>query len=165
MDALGTFKHRAFAAVRERLSEELCAVARSQESTQAGAIHEETRAEDAKDTRAIEAQYLARGLAERAETLAAELALLEAFAPPPPGGSGAIGLGALVTVENEEGEATRYLIAPAGGGQKLELDGHTLNVITPRSPLARQLIGRGVDDALRVERPRGSFDATIVDVR
>ena len=76
MDALGTFKQRAFAAVRERLIEELHAVARSQESTQAGAIHEETRAEDAKDTRAIEAQYLARGLAERAETLGDEIALL-----------------------------------------------------------------------------------------
>lgn len=164
MDALGTFKDRAFAAVRERLSEELCAVARSQQSTQAGAIHEETCAEDAKDTRAIEAQYLARGLAERAETLGAELGLLEAFVRPPQGGEGAIGLGALVTVENEQGEAIRYLIAPAGGGQKLELDGHILHVITPRSPLARQLIGRRVDDELRVERPRGSFDATIVDV-
>ena len=43
----------------------MSALTASQKTVQSGAIHEETRQEDPKDTRAIEATYLARGLAER----------------------------------------------------------------------------------------------------
>jgi transcription elongation GreA/GreB family factor len=157
-------KAGALETLRLRVADKLAGLTGSQKAVQAGAVHEETRAEDPKDTRAIEAQYLARGLAERAETLRAELAQLDAFDPPPATENATIAVGALVTLENEEGEATCYLIAPTGGGQRLELDGQALQVITPRSPLARQLIGRSVHDELRVERPRGSFDATIVEV-
>ncbi len=73
-------------------------------------------------------------------------------------------MGALVALEDESGATTRYLIAPAGGGQRLDLDGIALQVITPTAPLARQLLGRRVDDEIRVERPRGGFEATIVEV-
>ena len=59
-------KSRALARVRARISELLAGMTQSQKGTQAGAVHEETRAEDPKDTRATEASYLARGLAGRA---------------------------------------------------------------------------------------------------
>ncbi|MDJ0852781.1 MAG: GreA/GreB family elongation factor [Myxococcota bacterium] len=165
MDAPSNLKDRALAALRERLRADLEAVSRSQQATEAGATHEETRAENAKDTRAIEAQYLARGLAERAEGLEADLFALTAFTPAAAPTDGPIGVGALVTLEDEGGATSRYLVAPVGGGQKLELDGETVQVITPTAPLARQLVGRRVDDEIRVQRPRGRSDATIVEVR
>ena len=48
----------------------------SQQAAQEGATHDEARQEDPKDTRAIEAQYIARGLAERVEDLRATRAAL-----------------------------------------------------------------------------------------
>ena len=55
--------------LRERVAADLEALARRQKDAQAGATHDESRAEHAKDTRATEQAYLARGLAERVADL------------------------------------------------------------------------------------------------
>ena len=51
--------------LQARVSADLAALERRQMETQEGATHAESRAEHAKDTRATEQSYLARGLAER----------------------------------------------------------------------------------------------------
>jgi hypothetical protein len=56
-------KARGLEVLRRRITETLDGLVDSQNAAQAGSIHEETRAEDPKDTRATEASYLARGLA------------------------------------------------------------------------------------------------------
>src|SRR5262245_40614469 len=70
----------------------------SQHSTQQGAVHDDARAEDDKDTRAIEQQYLARGLAQRVEELRDALAKLRALKVRDFGEDDPIALSALVTV-------------------------------------------------------------------
>ena len=62
-------KARVLDALRLRTRQSLERLIASQQATQAGATHEETQPENDKDTRAIEATYLARGLAERVESL------------------------------------------------------------------------------------------------
>ena len=139
-------------AVLARVAGQLDALAQSQRNTQAGATHEETRAEDPKDTRATEASYLARGLAERVEQLRGDLSRLRALDLRDFGAGSAIGLGALVRVdeENEEGEeagrsggSMTYFLLPAGGGQSLIFSGTEVRVLSPSSPLGRKILGTG----------------------
>ena len=58
-------KTRLLQDLREHVSSDLQALIRRQQDTQEGATHEENRSEHAKDTRATEQSYLARGLATR----------------------------------------------------------------------------------------------------
>ncbi|SDG98949.1 transcription elongation factor GreB [Pseudomonas flavescens] len=57
--------------------------------------------------------------------------------------------GAWVTLEDEDGNASRYRIV---GPDELDLK---LNLISIDSPLARALIGKGLDAEVRVETPTG----------
>ncbi len=62
-----TDKRAIVAAVIARMAADLDRLETSQRATQDGATHSETKADSDKDTRAIEAQYLARGLGMRVE--------------------------------------------------------------------------------------------------
>ena len=64
-DARSLDKAALLKALRDRMAAALDDLERSQKATQAGATHEETRAEGPKDMRSTEASYLARGLAGR----------------------------------------------------------------------------------------------------
>ncbi|UCJ15674.1 transcription elongation factor GreB [Pseudomonas sp. MM211] len=57
--------------------------------------------------------------------------------------------GAWVSLEDEDGNASRYRIV---GPDELDLK---LNLISIDSPLARALIGKGLDAEVRVETPTG----------
>jgi len=123
----------------------------------AGATHSEARAENDKDTRGLEQSYLARGHAQRVEELVAGLAAVEALPWRSFGADDAIAAGALVTAD-EDGEPVRLLIAPHGGG--IVLSGN-IQVVTPRSPLGRALIGRRVGDDVEVALPGSRRDLEI----
>jgi transcription elongation GreA/GreB family factor len=155
-------KAQLFAALRERIGRNLETVRGSQESTSQGATHEEARPEHAKDTRAVEASYLARGLAERVQTLESDIALLDSLALESFEEGDAIAVMAIVGLENEAGENSAVVIAPAGAGEKVEVDGLTVRVVTPTSPLGRGLMSRRVEDEFEVALPAGRQSFTII---
>lgn len=147
------------AALASRLEEDLATVERRQADTQAGATHAENRAEHAKDTRATEDSYLARGLAERVTELRRNLEALanmpvRAFAP-----DEAIAVGALVTVvtETEPGRSREeaWFVVPGAAGLEIEHDGRTVRTVTPVSPLGQALLGLEAGDEGAVRTPRG----------
>jgi len=157
-------KQAAFAALLARLRDDLDALLASQVATRAGATHEETRAEHPKDTRATEAAYLARGLAERVEALREAVAVLAVYSPPNFAEGDAIALGAQVELEDASGVGSRYLLAPVGGGAKLALGAGEVVVVTPSSPLGGALLGRCEDDEIALPAPGGSRVATVIRV-
>jgi transcription elongation GreA/GreB family factor len=137
--------------LRARLAERLATLTASQKSAQAGATHGESKQEHAKDMRAVEQQYLARGLAERAETLrdgVAALVTLEArdFAEDEP-----VRAGALVGLVDDDDRELVYLLAPAGGGETIDASGMTITVVTPQSPLGASLLRAHVGDEVQIE--------------
>ena len=148
-------KAQALDMLRSRLAEALAGLTDSQEATQAGAIHEETRAEDPKDTRATEASYLARGLARLVAELTADTARLAAVSLTAYSADDAVGVTALVGLEDEAERASVVFLLPAGAGETLELDGATIRPVTPSSPLGRSLVGRFVGDDVEAELPGG----------
>ena len=92
-----------------QLREEALALRESARQTRLGATHEESRAENDKDTRGLEASYLARGQAarvEETEEAVTRLSFLElgSFGP-----DDRIALSALVTVD-VDGAERRYLL-------------------------------------------------------
>ena len=71
---------------------------------------------------------------------------------------GRVFFGAWVTIENEDGEESRFqLVGPDEydpGAQRISVD----------SPMARALLGRAEGDEVRVDRPRGRAMVTIVEI-
>jgi transcription elongation GreA/GreB family factor len=104
-----------------------------------GATHAEAKPENDKDTRAIEASYLARGQAMRVEALRTGVAALKVMSTEPLDAEGQVVLGAYVEVE-EDDATLRFFLAPEGGGSKLARG--TVQVVTPGSPLGQALLGR-----------------------
>ena len=67
--------------------------------------------------------------------------------------------GAWVTVEDEEGgERTYRLVGPD------EFDG-AVGLISVEAPLGRALLGRREGDSVRVDRPAGTIEVTVIEVR
>lgn len=117
------------------------------------ATHAESRAENKYDTHSQEAAYLAEGqaklAAEIAEARAAFHSLpLSAFGPLDP-----VALGALIQLD-QSGERVWYFMGPYRGGTTVQLEGKDVMVITPQSPLGRQLMG--VTSGSPVALPRGT---------
>lgn len=154
--------------LEETLTQELDAIAHSQSEAQSGMTHAESKAENDKDTRAIESSYLARGLAGRVAELRAALSTIQSWkiaAPPSPEPDQVL-LGRVVELESEEEDLrTRVWLAPAGGGISLELEPDKVMVLSPQAPLARALLGKFVDDEVEVQSPSGTRTWVIRAVR
>jgi len=68
--------------------------------------------------------------------------------------------GATVTVEDEDGEETTYQIV---GGDELDEE-LGKNRISYEAPLGRALLGKREGDSVRVRRPKGETELTVVRV-
>jgi transcription elongation GreA/GreB family factor len=146
-----------------QLEAELALSELSARAAHAEATHEQNKAENKYDTRALEASYLAHGQSlQRAETEQArqqfEAMALRAFGPGEP-----IDLGAFVEVE-ERGESAFYFIGPRAGGTEVICEKKTVLVITPHSPLGRQLFGKKQGERVRIEVGRNRQELRIVAV-
>lgn len=120
------------------LQSELELLTRAALATHAEATDEENKAEDKYDTRGLEASYLAHGQSKAAEEAALAVAQFQSLTLRDFSATEPIGLGALVSLN----DGSRYFIGPRSGGTEVELDGGTVMVITPQSPLGRELVGR-----------------------
>jgi transcription elongation GreA/GreB family factor len=147
--------------LKARLADSLERLTSSQKAVQAGATHPDNKQEHAKDMRSTEASYLARGLAERVETLRDAVRTVELLRVRAFGETDAAGPGALVTVVDEDGNDRLYFLAPAGGGETIGVNGAEVLVLTPRSPLGAAITGRSAGESISVELPSGPFRADI----
>jgi transcription elongation GreA/GreB family factor len=129
-----------------------------------GATHAEAKPENDKDTRAIEASYLAAGQAERFRQLEASLKVLKGLDLPELPKGAIIIATAGVTLEDDDGALTRFLMLPSFGGVVLDLDGKKVQVVTPPSPLGTALLGRSQGDVIELRGKAGRRELTIVDV-
>jgi hypothetical protein len=158
LDKTGVLK-----ALRERLERDLAVATDAQRQTQSGATHEEAKPENDKDTRALEASYLARGQAQRVLELTQALAnasalVLREFGPETP-----IAASALVALDDGSTTA-HYFLSPVGGGMSLEVGGVVVRVLTPASPLGRALIGQIEGADIEVQTPQGLRQYSIAAV-
>jgi hypothetical protein len=157
-------KARVLEALRAQIDSALATLIDSQKRTQSGATHEETRAEDPKDTQAIEAGYLARGLAQRAEQLRDDSDRLRTLRLAVFGEDDPIAATALVCLEDAQGEQSYVFLTPAGAGERIDVDGVTVRPITAASPLGTALLGACTGDDVDVLLPGGTQVLHVVSV-
>jgi transcription elongation GreA/GreB family factor len=141
------------------LGAELETLERAQQAAREGATHEEAKPENDKDTRALEQSYLARGQALRVDELRAGLAEVQQMPLRAFGEGQPAALGALITAE-ERDETLVLLLAPHGGGTRI--GGGTVQVVTPKSPLGRALLGKRAGDDCEVLLAGKTRELTIV---
>ena len=144
-------KPAVLATIRAALRAQFEDFAARSRQTRAASADPESRAEGKYDTRATEESFLADGQARQAQQAAEALAAIELLGEPRPFGPGVpIDPGALVRVEFTPGGAGSgggsggawFFLAPAAGGLEVVVDGIEVTVLTPGSPLGRQLLGR-----------------------
>lgn len=142
-------KQEIVTAIIARLEADLALFTAAALHAHAAATHEECQPDNKYDTTALEASYIAQGQANRAQEIrmsleayrSLEVREFEEDAPVRPG--------ALVTLEDEAGEARQLFIGPRAGGMKLADPAGEIVVITPASPLGKQLLGLTIGDEVR----------------
>ncbi len=128
------------------------------------ATSEESRAENKYDTHSLEAGYLAEGQARQAAEIEENIKILSAlpladFAPTAP-----IALGALVEVQDAKRGSGLYFLCPRAGGLELDCEGRSVLVVTPQSPLGRQLLGRHAGDPVQLPGAKPAMPSRIASV-
>jgi transcription elongation GreA/GreB family factor len=146
-----------------RLTQELALYHKAALHARAEATDEQSKAENKYDTRGLEASYLARGQSRQAAETEQNVEQFEKLAVRPFGPADAIDLGALVELEGREGRAF-YFLGPAAGGTEVLHEKQEVMVITPPSPLGRQLLGRKQGERLRLELGGGRHEYRVVSV-
>jgi len=111
------------------------------------ATHEESKPENKYDTHSQEAAYLAEGQARLAAELQESIALYQSLTLTDFAAGHPITLSAVVTLETA-GRKLRYFFGPRNGGLEVTCDGVDYIVITPQSPLGRQLLGQRAGETL-----------------
>jgi len=130
-----------FVAIEEDLRRQLAA----NELAAEGATHAEAKAETKWDTCGLEQSYLARGHAQQFALLVEQLEALRGFILPSFDAQTPIEVGALITAEIQN-EQMHFFLLHCAGGLDLEVDGQSITVITPESPVGAALLDKRVGD-------------------
>jgi transcription elongation GreA/GreB family factor len=152
---------KAIAAILAEVSAELSAMESLAGDARDEATSSETKSEGKYDTRATEASYLARGQAWRIVELGRLAAWMEALDPNQSHKESVVQVGALVQITGAREE--QLFLAPIGGA-KAEVDGITIRVISPASPLGEAMAELEVGDAFEIESPRGTLQYEITGI-
>lgn len=126
--------------VIQRLEAELERQTQANMQLNAATSFSAVNADKQRDTTGMEAAFLAHGYAKRGLSLVHQLEVLRALSLEDFTGQ-EIDVGALVEVELA-GEADYYFLLHCAGGMEIETDGRTVTIITPESPLGKELIGK-----------------------
>jgi transcription elongation GreA/GreB family factor len=136
-------------AIVAQLQRELDLQTRAANDSREEATSTESKSEGKYDMRSQEAAYLAEGQARLAAELVESLAIYHSLELPDFSNGRPAALGALITLEAKSRQ-TLYFLGPRNGGLEITPDGITCLVVTPSSPLGRQLLGRVVGDSVQL---------------
>lgn len=147
--------------ILQHFDDDIEAAIRAANEAQAAAAHEDNQPENQYDTLSLEAAYLAHGQSERTHQLQQQRILMARWQVVDFSDDDEISLGALVTLES--GDNLEQLWLTPVSGITLTVDDQTIRVISPDTPLASMLIGKGVDDEIQWLGTQNSW--TIVAVQ
>lgn len=136
--------------IRAQLESDLVVLKSAALATYDAATNEESKPENQYDTRALEASYLAGAQAKRVADIEELVFIyknvqLKSFKP-----TEAIAVTALVEVITT-GKKLFVFVMPKGGGLSLQIQGMSVQIVTPNSPLGEALLGLFVGDVAQIE--------------
>jgi transcription elongation GreA/GreB family factor len=134
-------------AILDKLRQDLALQSSAAQMAHDEAISEESRAENKWDTHSQEAAYLAEGQAKIAGEISANIEVYTAIPLPDFAPTDIVAIGAVVELEPVGGgNKAWFFVGPRAGGMDLKAEGREILVVTPQSPLGRQLLGKRVGD-------------------
>lgn len=144
---------------RELLQARRGVLASEQAQARAGTrVDGDHRPENRGERAAVTTQgYLAHGIHARLRELDDMLTALDAVSTAP---IRSVRAGALVTLEEEDGDLQHILILPGAQGDRLG----SVVVISPRAPLAHALAGAQAGDVRTLRRQRQAVDLEVIEV-
>lgn len=147
----GMIKEKLLTQIITKLEADHALLLNAAKTAHAAATHEENVPDNKYETLALEASYVAQGQANRAQEIQQSIKIfgevrLQSFSDESP-----IRLTALVKLEDEEGSARVVFLGPGAGGLRVDCDGVEVMVITPASPLGRELIGKQCGDLVALK--------------
>jgi transcription elongation GreA/GreB family factor len=158
------------AALLGKLEEELANMRRAAKDAREAATHEEAKPENDKDTRALEASYLAGAQAARVREIEGAIKAITGMELLDLTGK-QVQASAIVTLEDEDETKQVFFFAPFAGGTNLSVASlKNIQVLTPQSPLGKALLGREQGEVIEVRatglpgRPPTKREMTIVEV-
>lgn len=107
------------------------------------------------DTFKEEAQYLSGAHKARTFQLNSELqSLLELQEKFKKGldASRSVTIATMITLQDLDGNVSNYFLAPGGGGYKFDLSNEICVVITPSSPLGKQVMNKEIGDEVEIRK-------------
>jgi transcription elongation GreA/GreB family factor len=134
----------------ERLTTDLELFHNAAKTAHMASIDEQNQPDNKYDTLALEASYVAQGQANRAQEIRRSIDVYRHLEHLPD--SEAIRLASLVTLVDESGIRKLIFIGPAEGGLRIATDQGDVMVITPASPLGKNLIGKTTGDMVEIRR-------------
>jgi transcription elongation GreA/GreB family factor len=144
-------------AIIDRLQADFDVLTRAAHMAREEATDEESKPKEEYETRAQEAAYLAESQAKLASELQATLALYKGMPMPDFSKTGQpADAGALVCLEAAEGAKRDvwYFLGARNGGVEVTVDNIPVTLVTPQSPLGRQLAGARVGDTVQLQTGR-----------
>jgi hypothetical protein len=157
-------KKTLFQKVIDRLEKDREAMISAARATYEAATHEESEAEDQYDTRGLEASYLAGAQAQRVADLEQLILQYRFLTIEDLKETDPIRATALVELESS-GKTLYCFLLPKGGGLHIEHEGHTVQIITPQSPLGEALLGRTAGESAAIEGGKSSKEYEIISVQ
>ena len=137
----------------EQLTHDLAVQFNAALAAHEASTHEENIPDNKYETLALEASYVAQGQANRAQEIRRALETYKQLTLQNYDDNSTIGLTALVSLSGDDDTTRTVFIGPLEGGMKIvePLTGTEIVVITPASPLGRDLMGKAVGDLVRIE--------------
>ncbi len=129
------------AAIRAALKKDFESFQQASQQTRQSGNDEQSQPDGKYDTQSTEANYLADGQARQAEEIAQAASCFEAMETRDFKTYHPIDLGALVEMEINQ-QSQWFFLAPTSGGLEIQVENQEITLITPDSPLGKQIIGQ-----------------------
>ncbi|WP_313201732.1 transcription elongation factor GreAB [Pseudomonas sp.] len=123
---------------------------RAAQAAYEAATAEENIAENKYDTLGLEASYLATGQARRTAEIRQALLTYQQLRLREHDPARGVQVSNLVTLEDEDGGQRLLFLGPEAAGLKIGEGDELVTVITSRSPLGQQLVGKKIDDEVKL---------------
>jgi len=150
--------------IQEQLTHDLAIQFNAAKAAHEASTHEENIPDNKYETLALEASYVAQGQANRAQEIRRALESYKQLTLQHFDDTTAIGLTALITLTGDDETNRTVFIGPLEGGMKVVCQLTEIVVITPASPLGRDLIGKSVGDLVRIGAGRDCKEFEIAQV-
>ena len=157
-------KYRLVQVIIEKLERDQALLVEAARTAHRAATDPQNIPDNKYETLALESSYLAQGQANRAQDLLSALDSYRQLVVRQFKDTDQVYLTALLRIVSDAGVHRLLFLGPKAGGLKVHFDGCDVVVITPESPLGRDLLGKQVGDYISVESPGGTLVFEILNI-